>query len=78
MSKLQLYLLVISLIFSPFLTAADDLPVVRVGVLKFGTVNWELEVIKKRNLDIANDFKIEVIPLGSKNATHVAHSGPGP
>ena len=51
------------------------MPVVRVGVLKFGTVNWELEVIKKQNLDIANDFKIEVIPLGSKNATHVAIQG---
>ena len=30
---------------------AADLGTVRVGVLKFGTVNWELDVIKQHGLD---------------------------
>ena len=30
---------------------AEPLPVVRIGVLKFGTVNWELDVIRRHGLD---------------------------
>ncbi len=44
----------------------------RVGVLKFGTVNWELEVIKRHGLDRAQGVELEVLGLASKNATSVA------
>ncbi len=44
----------------------------RVGVLKFGTVNWELEVIKRHGLDRAEGMELEVLGLASKNATSVA------
>jgi NitT/TauT family transport system substrate-binding protein len=48
----------------------------KVGVLKYGTVNWEMDVIKHRQLDQAFDINIEVIPYASKQATLVAfHSG---
>jgi NitT/TauT family transport system substrate-binding protein len=50
-------------------TAADP---VRIAVLKFGTVNWELEVIKRHGLDRKNGFSLEVLGLAGKNATSVA------
>ena len=49
-----------------------ELPTLRVGVLKFGTVNWELNTLKHHALDIKNGFRLEVVGLGSKNATAVA------
>lgn len=47
-------------------------PIMRVGVLEFGTVNWELDVIREHGLDRDNGFRLEVTGLGSKNATAVA------
>ncbi len=49
--------------------AADP---VRIAVLKFGTVNWELDVIKTHGLDKAQGITLEVLGLASKNATSVA------
>lgn len=54
--------------------AADRKPV-RVGVLKFGTVNWELDVVRTHGLARAEGVDIEVVPLASKSATHVALQG---
>ena len=54
--------------------AADE-PVVKVGVLQFGTVNWELASLSRHKLDEAAGFKLETIPLGNKNATSVALQG---
>ena len=45
---------------------------IKVGVLKFGTVNWELDVIKRLGLDRDQGLEIEILPLASKNATSVA------
>lgn len=47
-------------------------PTVRVGVLKYGTVNWEIDVIKHNQLDKKYQFNLDVIPLASKNASAVA------
>lgn len=49
--------------------------VLRVGVLKHGTVNWELEVIKRHSLDRKYGFELEVLELGSPHATVVALQG---
>ena len=49
--------------------------IVRVRVLKFGTVNWELHTVKRLELDKAQGLTIEVVPLASKNATSVALQG---
>lgn len=43
-----------------------------VGVLKFGTVNWQLRTIKDRGLDHAAGINLEILLLASKNATSVA------
>lgn len=54
---------------------AADLPTLRAAVLKFGTVNWVLNVIKHHQLDQKHGINLQVIPLGSKNASHVAIQG---
>lgn len=51
---------------------AQDKPIVRVAVLKFGTVNWFLDTMIHNKLDLQNDFKLEIVPLASKTATSVA------
>jgi len=47
-------------------------PEVRVGVLKYGTVNWEIDVIKHHQLDKKFQFDLTVTALASKNASAVA------
>lgn len=54
---------------------ADDLPVVKLGVLQFGTVNWELDVIKQHGLDKKYGIDLQITALGGKNATHTALQG---
>lgn len=44
----------------------------RVGVLKFGTVAWELDVIKHHGLDRKAGFELEVVPFAGTQATKVA------
>lgn len=44
----------------------------RVGVLKFGTVNWTLDVIKAHELDAEEGVTLEIVPFAGKNATSVA------
>jgi NitT/TauT family transport system substrate-binding protein len=60
--------------FSLTSSAADD-PVVRVGVLKFGTVNWELKALKNAGFDRANGFELEVVPFAGGDATKIALHG---
>jgi NitT/TauT family transport system substrate-binding protein len=45
---------------------------VRVGVLKFGTVNWEIDTITHHGLDRANGIKVEPVVLASNDATRIA------
>ena len=48
---------------------AADRPAVRVGVLKFGTVNWELDTIKTHKLDEAEGIDLQIVDLASNQAT---------
>ena len=54
------------------LKSSNDLPSISVGVLKFGTINWEMDVIKHHKLDIQSGYKLNIVPLASKNAAAVA------
>ena len=44
----------------------------RIGVLAYGTVNWELDVLKYHNLDKKYGFNLDVVELASKNAQLVS------
>ncbi|MDV7339330.1 transporter substrate-binding domain-containing protein [Terasakiella sp. A23] len=56
-------------------SAYAELPSLRVGVLKFGTVNWELQTIKAYGLDEKAGFKLDVVPFAGKQATATALHG---
>lgn len=45
---------------------------IRIGVLKFGTVNWELDAIKSNGLDRAEGLDLQVVDLANTAATTVA------
>lgn len=63
------------LALAPSLGQAQELGTVRVGVLAFGTVAWELDVIEHHGLDREHGFELEVQPFGSGQATDVALQG---
>ncbi len=48
---------------------------IRVGVLKYGTVNWELTTLIDNRIDEANGIKVEMVPYASNQATLVALQG---
>ncbi|WP_299842268.1 ABC transporter substrate-binding protein [uncultured Paracoccus sp.] len=52
-----------------------SLPVIEIGTLENGTVNWELQTIKDRGFDAANGFTLELLPLAGNPATQVAMQG---
>lgn len=52
-----------------------ELTPVRVGALKYGTVNWELDVIRRHGLAKKEGVDLKVVPLASKNAAAVALQG---
>ena len=51
--------------------ARADEPI-RVGVLQFGTVNWELNAMKRGGLDKAEGVEVEIVPFAGEDATNVA------
>ncbi len=57
----------------PFHVLAAD--PVKVGVLKFGTVNWELKSMQHAGLDKANGVDLEIVPFAGGDATKIALQG---
>ena len=55
--------------------AAQDLPDLRIAVLEFGTVNWELDTIQHHGFDEANGFDLEVQGVAGSSAAQVAFQG---
>lgn len=67
-----------ALLLLPLVAAsANDyrLTPVRVGVLEFGTVNWEMEVIQSRALARKRGIDLKIVPLASGDASTVALQG---
>jgi len=52
--------------------AEADTPKIRVGVLKFGTVSWELDTLKHHAFDTRNGVDVEVVHFAGEDATNVA------
>jgi len=50
----------------------DDDDIIRIGVLHFGTANWELDVIRHHQLDEEYGFSLDIVALASNQATTVA------
>lgn len=45
---------------------------IRIGVLKFGTVSWELDTLKHHGFDAANGIDLEVVYFAGEDASNVA------
>ena len=59
----------------PCAAAAQDLPTVKLGLLKFGTVNWEAQTIVDHKIDEKHGFHLDVVPFASGDATDIAIQG---
>ncbi len=73
MQRFATLLLLVSLLLTA--NAWSVTPTIRVGVLKFGTVNWELQIIKAYKLDQSEGFNLEIVPYAGKLATTTALHG---
>ncbi|EAR52368.1 putative sulfonate ABC transporter, periplasmic sulfonate-binding protein [Oceanicola granulosus HTCC2516] len=60
------------LTFLSTVAAAQDLPEVEVGVLSYGTAQWEMKVIQDHGLDEAHGVELVLRDLGSEQAGDVA------
>ena len=54
---------------------AADLGTFKVGVLKFGSVSWQLDVLQHHQLDQKEGFTLAVQPFGGNDAADVALMG---
>jgi NitT/TauT family transport system substrate-binding protein len=45
---------------------------VRIGVLKFGTVSWELDTLKHHRFDAASGIALDIVNFAGEDATNVA------
>ena len=66
----------IAFLVCAFVAMAGQTPVhamtkIKVGVLKFGTVSWVLDVIQHNDLDKAEGIELDIMPLASTQATTV-------
>jgi NitT/TauT family transport system substrate-binding protein len=52
--------------------AASAATKIRIGVLKFGTVSWELDTLKHHQFDAANGIDVEAVSFAGEDATNVA------
>jgi NitT/TauT family transport system substrate-binding protein len=69
--KLKIYLCAVFLWFAQTSFAAEK-AVIRLGVLAFGTLEWELAALKNEHLLDSADFQIQIQTLASPQAAQVA------
>lgn len=55
--------------------ALAEIPTIRAAVLQIGTVNWELDTIRRNGFDTAHGFALDVHPYADNGATRVALEG---
>ncbi len=54
---------------------AHDVPELRVGVLEFGSVGWEIDTVQRLGFASKHGIRLAVVPLASENALKVALLG---
>ena len=63
------------MLFKSFCFFQFEAQTIKVGSLQYGSVNWELKLIKELKLDKKNNFNLEIIELASKNAAVALQGG---
>ena len=66
------YAVVLLVLLSSAFAQAKHLGDIRVGVLSYGTVNWEMDTIKFHKMDHNNGVNLVPVKLTSKNAAAIA------
>jgi NitT/TauT family transport system substrate-binding protein len=69
-----LALLTLLALVEPVYAASAQKPI-RLGVLAFGTLNWEIAVIRDEGLDKTHGIALESVPLASAEAGRIALQG---
>lgn len=49
-----------------------ETPVIRIGLLKFGTVSWEIDTLVRNGFDREKGFSLDVVELAGNQATQIA------
>jgi NitT/TauT family transport system substrate-binding protein len=62
-------------LLSMFALPAQAVETVRVGLLQFGTVNWEMATMDRLGVAAREGVEVQIVPLSSKNAVNVALQG---
>lgn len=75
MLKLKAWCLGALLCGSLSVAHAEALKPLKVGVLKYGTVNWVLDTVKKHDLAKKHGVDLQVTGLSGKDSSHVALQG---
>jgi NitT/TauT family transport system substrate-binding protein len=75
LKRLSIVLLIATIALAIAPARASERPVVRVGVLKFGTVSWELDVMRRHGFDHARGIDVEPLELAGKDSAAVALQG---
>ncbi|WP_210397540.1 ABC transporter substrate-binding protein [Motiliproteus sediminis] len=60
------------LCFAGAAAQADEQPLIRAAVLKYGTVSWELQTLQAQRFDQQQGFSLQLVPLASMMATQTA------
>ncbi|QQA42168.1 ABC transporter substrate-binding protein [Pelagovum pacificum] len=71
-NQIKLGAAALSVILAGTATVAQDLPEIEVGVLSYGTAQWEMKVIEDMGLDTAHGVDLVLRDLGSEQAGDVA------
>ncbi len=69
--KLKLFLIGCTLLFSSSSFSAENTKL-RLAVLAFGTVNWELSTIKNQQILAKSEIELEIIPVANAQAGKIA------
>ena len=73
--KIKKYLLSLFLILFTYKNLLAEKNELVIGLLKYGSVGWEIDIIKNNNLDKKNNVEIKTKFFSSKNAATIALQG---
>jgi NitT/TauT family transport system substrate-binding protein len=74
MNRRQLLAAMLALVASPAMASRAAVPI-RVAVLRFGTVNWEIETIRGLGLDATEGVAVAAVPQATGSAAQIAFLG---
>jgi NitT/TauT family transport system substrate-binding protein len=69
------FLAMLWFVVTPAAVAAGEPVTIRIGILQYGTANWELDVMERMGLAAAEGVRLKLVPLALKDAANIAIQG---